>query len=314
MKKTWIILLSIVFILGVVVWNSLFVVDEFQSAIVVEFGKPVRTISNAGLQWKYPFIQNVLLFDKRIRAWDGEPNQIPTRDKKFIWVDTTARWRIGDPLKFYTTVSNENGARRKLDDIIDGITRDVISNVVLIEVVRNTNRELQYSEDFNQEGEEDRVLHEKLTLKTGREKITEQILKESKNNLKDMGIEIIDVLLKRVNYTEEVRQKIYARMSSERKKVAERSRAEGQGERAKILGLMEKEVQVIRSESYRQAEEIKGKADAEAARIYAESYTQDPSFYAFWKTLQNYKDTIDDKTFLLLSTKNEYLKYLKGSK
>ena len=294
--------------------SAAFVVTETERVIVLQFGRPVKSIEEAGLYFKLPFFQNIVSFDKRILEWDGEPNQIPTKDKKFISVDVTARWRVVDQLQFYKSVRDELGAQKKLDDIIDGITRDIISDELLIEIVRNTNRELTYYQEFStQQEEERRIRKEKIEIGTGRDNITKRILKGAQRDVKNLGIDVIDVMIQRVNYTDSVRQTVFARMISERKKVAERYRAQGKGERARILGRMQKEIKAIRSESYRKAEEIKGKADAEATRIYAETYNQDPQFFAFIKSLQNYRSNIDDKTTLLFTTDNQFLKFLKSS-
>lgn len=339
MNKTSIFLI-VVIVVCIIVFSTFFVVDEVNTAIVLQFGKPVRTITTAGLRVKLPFIQDVIFFDKRILEWDGEANKIPTRDKKFIWVDPTARWRISDPLLFYQRVRDGNGAQRKLDDIIDGSSRDIISNTELIEIVRNSNRVLVYSEEFSTQAELEKKIQkeqieiekessegtkieeskakrsevENLQIKVGRDKITDLVLKRSQKDAKDLGIEIIDVMIKRVNYTEDVQKKVFDRMVSERNKVAEQYRAEGRGERAKILGLMDKRIKEIRSESNRRSEMIRGEADAIATKIYAESYNQDPEFYVFLKVLKTYRDTIDEKTMFIFSTKNEFLKYLKADK
>lgn len=332
MNKSAILLVTIA-VVGIVSFNTFFVVDEFHTAIVLQFGMHMKTIHTAGLKAKVPFVQDVLHFDKRIMEWDGQANKIPTRDKKFIWVDTTARWKITDPLKYYQRVRDEFGAQKKLDDIIDGINRDVVSNAELIEIVRSTNRDMRYSEEFYTQAElqqkvkeerqkQDQELEQKgdgqiqpelLKIKEGRDEIARRIIERSKKQVgeSDLGFEIIDVLIKRVNYTEEVQEKVYGRMISERQKVAEQYRAEGEGQRARILGDMEKKLKEIRSGSYRKAEEIKGKADAEATAIYANAYQKAPEFYAFLKALQNYHDSIDERTYFIFSTDNEYLKYLK---
>lgn len=312
MKKTLFFL--VLLFAALIAVNGLFVVDETHTAFVLQFGEHKRTIYKAGLKWKIPLIQDVRYFDKRILEWDGEPTRVPTLDKKFIWVDTTARWKIKDPLQFFKTVRNEYGAQKKLDDIIDGITRTILSNESLIEIVRNSNRELVYSEEFAaQKREEGDISREKIDIKNGRKKIMQMIFQQSKKDAANLGIEIVDVLINRINYTEDVRKKVYTRMVSERRKVAERYRAEGQGERARILGRIEKEVKSIRSNSFRLAEEIKGDADAEAAGIYAKSYSQAPEFYKFVKALNNYKNIIDAKTSLIFTTQSDFLQFLKNT-
>lgn len=332
-----ILTLTVLIAICVVLLSSFFIVNEIESVIVLQFGRPMRTIMEADLYMKIPFIQEVKYFDRRILEWDGQANKIPTRDKKFIWVDTTARWKIKDPLLFYQSVRDELGAQKKLDDIIDGITRDVVSNTELIEVVRNSTRTLIYSDEFSTHAEKEQKfrreekalpegeggseavlppapgLVEYKTVAKGRQIITEMILKRSRQDAAPLGIQIIDVLIKRINYTEDVQEKVFTRMISERKKVAEQFRSEGRGERARTLGIMERKIKEIRSGSYRQAQEIKGQADGKAAAIYAENYSKDPDFYTFLKTLQNYRETVDQKTFFLFTTQSEYLRYFKSS-
>ncbi|MBT5871830.1 MAG: protease modulator HflC [Candidatus Latescibacteria bacterium] len=290
---------------------STYTVDETEQVIILQFGKPVgEPITEAGLHFKMPLIQDVITFDKRIHEWDGDENQIPTSDKKYIWVDTFARWRIVSPLKFYQSVNNERNAQSRLDDIIDSATRNYVSENLLIEVVRNSNRELQITieeaEGFGLENTTD------LQIEQGREKITELILAKAAETMPQYGIELLDMRIKRMNYIEEVRQKVYERMISERKRIAEKFRSEGQGRKAEIDGEREKEMQRITSEAYRTAQEIKGKADAEATRIYASAFNRDPEFYSFIQTLETYKSTLDKKnTTMILSTDSDFLKYLK---
>jgi membrane protease subunit HflC len=289
----------------IVLVNSLYVIDMTQQVVITQFGKPIGSpITEPGLKAKVPFIQKVNAFDKRILEWDGSPRQIPTKDKRYIWVDTFARWRIEDPLKFMQSVTNEIGAQARLDDVIDAIGRDLITSHNLIEVVRNTNREMTVSEVDTQN-----VAQELIDV--GRSAITEQIFELASEQMPRYGIELVDVRLKRVNYVEEVRQKVYERMISERQRIAERYRSEGQGQSAAIRGEKEKELQRITSEAYRTAEEIKGNADAEAARIYADAFGRDPEFYSFLRTLESYKATIDQETSLILTTDTDYFKFLK---
>jgi membrane protease subunit HflC len=242
--------------------------------------------------------------------WDGNPNQIPTKDKRYIWVDTTARWKIVDALKFLQSVSNEMGAHARLDDIIDSATRDAITNQNLVEAVRNTNRIIEETQevDVSRVGQAAEEL-EKISL--GRETLTREILEEASRLVPQYGIELIDVRVKRINYVSEVQKKVFDRMISERKRAAEQYRSEGQGKKAEIEGRRAKELNQIQSEAYKIAEEIKGKADAEATDIYADAYNRDPEFYSFLNTLNTYKNTIDDKTTVILTTDSEYLQYLK---
>ncbi|MCH8873520.1 protease modulator HflC [candidate division KSB1 bacterium] len=300
--------LALVFLMG-----SLFVVDETEQAIVLQFGRPIgEPITTAGLNFKIPFIQDVRKFDKRVLEWDGDENQIPTSDKKYIHVDTFGRWRIVDPLKFLQSVrGDELSAQSRLDDIIESATRNFISENLLLEAVRNTNREMQTTiEEQGRIGTE-RVV---LEIKKGREQITRAILKKAAQEMPNFGIELLDVRIKRINYIEEVREKVYERMISERKRIAEKSRSEGQGRKAEIDGERQKEYQRISSEAYREAQKIKGRGDAEATRIYANSFGRDPEFYSFIETLESYKKTMNSNTTLILSTNSEYLKFLKNTR
>ena len=297
--------LALVFLMG-----SLFVVDETEQVIVLQFGRPIgEPITTAGLNFKIPFIQEVRKFDKRVLEWDGDENQIPTSDKKYIHVDTFGRWRIVDPLKYLQSVKgDELSAQSRLDDIIESATRNFISENLLLEVVRNTNREMQTTIE-----EQGRIGTQRIVLeiKKGREQITREILAKAAEAMPEFGIELLDVRIKRINYIEEVREKVYERMISERKRIAEKSRSEGQGRKAEIDGERQKEFQRISSAAYREAQKIKGRGDAEATRIYANSFGRDPEFYSFIETLESYKKTMKSNTTLILSTNSEYLKYLK---
>ena len=311
MKKLYILWGVIVLFVIIMLSNGFYSVGETQQVVITQFGEPVGgPIKEAGLHWKIPFIQTAHFFEKRILAWDGDPNQIPTKDKKYIWVDLTARWRINDPLKFLQSVGDETGAQGRLDDIIDAVARDFVSDNILLELVRNSNREFT---SYDVELVRDTSLVNK-SIKGGRDYITRQILKHASKLVLQYGIELVDVRIKRINYVEAVRKKVYERMISERKRIAERYRSEGQGQMAEIEGKREKELQRIRSEAYKKAKEIQGKADAEATRIYASAYNKDPEFYSFLKTLDTYKTTVDSNTVLLLTTKSDYLKYLKRIK
>jgi len=301
-------LFAAVFALFLVGWA--YVLPETHQVVITQFGEPVgRPLTAAGLHFKKPFIQKARYFEKRLLAWDGDPNQIPTKDKKYIWVDSTARWKIADALKFLQTVGDERGAHSKLDDIINSATRDAITGHPLVEAVRDSNRILGAGE----EGEEIIVTDEALeTIKTGREKLEAAILKTARELAPQYGIEVKDVRIKRLNYVEEVRNEVYNRMIAERKRAAERYRSEGQGRRAEIEGQREKELKKITSQAYREAQGLKGNADAEVTRIYAEAYNRDPDFYSFLKTLETYRRTIDDQTTLILTTEDDYYRRLKG--
>lgn len=290
--------------------GALFIIDETKQAVITQFGRPVGTpIISAGLHFKTPFIQQAHYFEKRILNWDGDPNQIPTRDKKYIWVDTTARWKIIDALKFLQSVGNEIGAQSRLDDIINSATRDAVTNHLLVDAVRDSNRILESKEL----GEDAIFADEALErIEVGRQQLTRSILQKAKVLAPQYGIEIVDVRIKRVNYVEDVRNKVYDRMIAERKRAAEKYRSEGQGKSAEISGQVGKELKQITSEAYRQAQGIVGKADAEAISIYARAYSQDPEFYSFLKTLETYQKTIDENSTIILTTDSDYYKYLKG--
>ncbi|MCP2520586.1 protease modulator HflC [Candidatus Aminicenantes bacterium AC-335-B20] len=306
-----IVILIVIIILIIVLSDALYIVSETNQVIITQFGEPIGgAITSPGLHVKIPFIQKAHYFEKRWLEWDGDANQIPTKDKKYIWVDTYARWRISDPLKFFQRVKDERGAQSRLDDIIDGETRNAVANFDLIEIVRSTNREFELTE-------ESAILDIKRAIpkiKTGREKIAKLILERASKITPEFGVELKDVRFKRVNYVEEVQKKVFDRMIAERKRIAAKYRSEGDGRSAEIRGQKERELKRILSEAYRKVQEIKGKADAEAIRIYAKAYNLDPEFYQFMKTLEIYKNTLKDNTWLLLSTDSEFLKYLKSTK
>ncbi len=300
------LILLIVLAVFFVISNGVYTIDETQQVIITQFGRPVgAAITNPGLSFKIPFIQVANYFDKRYLEWDGDANQIPTRDKRFIWVDTYARWRITDPLLFFQRLRDERGAQSRLDDILDGETRNAVARHNLIELVRSTNRE---ASDVQIESEEEAVILEQLDQ--GREEITREILETAAGRTADLGIELLDLRLKRINYVEEVQQDVFARMIAERQRIAEEFRSEGQGESARIDGERERELSQITSEAYRVAEELRGEADAEATEVYAEAYDRDRDFYAFTKSLETYEQTMDSETFFILGTDSELLRFL----
>lgn len=308
----WIIGIGIVIFI-LIISGTLYVVDESKQVIITQFGKPIGDpITQAGLHIKVPFIQRAHYFEKRLLEWDGHPNQIPTKDKRYIWVDTTARWRIKDPLKFMQSVNNETAAHARLDDIIDSATRDYVTANILLEAVRDSNQILTRIKELEIEEEVVQAAEALEKINIGREKLTKAILKNAAKTVPQYGIELVDVRIKRINYVEDVRRKVYDRMIAERKRAAEQYRSEGQGKKAEIEGLMLKELKTITSGAYRKAEVIKGKADAEAIKVYADAYGKDPDFYSFLKTLETYKDTVDEGTILILSTEGDYYQFLKG--
>lgn len=308
MSRGIIIVVAIVALLAIT--GTFYVINEYEQAIVTQFGKPVGDpIDTPGLKFKIPFVQKVHRFEKRFLEWDGDPNQLPTRDKRFIWVDTYARWRITEPLLFFQRLRDERGARTRLDDILDGETRNAIAKYDVMEVVRSTNRDAQLTEAEA----EDEVKLDRIAA--GRGDIRAEILTNSQSRTGDLGIEILDIQFKRINYVEEVQRKVYERMIAERKRIADRFRSEGQGEASRIRGERERELLRIQSGAYKTAEEIKGHADAEATRIYADAYDRSPSareFYEFLKTMESYPAAIDATTRLVLSTDADFYKYLKS--
>lgn len=291
--------------------GSMYTVAENEQVLITQFGRIVgNAVTEPGLHWKTPFTQDVHSFEKRWLEWDGEPNQIPTRDKKYIWVDVFARWRISDPVKFYQRLRDEASAQSRLDDIIDGEVRNVIANHDLIDIVRSSAREFERG-DESDEGQEDIGV---FTPTIGREQISGMVLEKSSLVMPDYGVELADIKIRRVSYVDSVQQKVFERMISERKRIAERYRSEGSGKRAEIEGKVQRELLRVRSEAYKKAEEIRGKADAEAARIYAEAYDKDAELYEFLKTLEAYKGIVNENTDLVLSTSSPLLRFLKGSK
>ena len=307
MKNKGILIIIVVAAAAIFVYNAAYIIDETEQVIITQFGRIVGTPkTDPGLRFKVPFIQRVNYFAKNLLDWDGDPGQIPTLDKTFIWVDTFARWKITDPVKFFQTVNNQFNAVGKLNDIIDPAVRNFITSHSLIETVRKSSRLL----DTSDVEIEDRI-QTSYAVTVGREKITQGILKQAQPKLAQFGIELVDVKIKRINYVEQVRNSVYGRMIAERKQIAEKYRSEGKGEAQKILGERERDLQKITSEAYRKAQEIKGKADAEATIIYAEAYGVDPEFYSFEQTLEIYDQSLDEKNTLMLSTDSEFLKYFK---
>jgi len=306
-------LIAIPVIIAVLVaFGGIYTVDETEQVVVTQFGKLVgEPKTDPGLYFKIPFIQNANYFPKNLQEWDGDPGQIPTLDKTFIWVDTFARWKVVDPLKFFQTVNNVTGALGRLDDIIDPAVRNLITSYALIETVRRTNRELDTFE-LGVDVEDVKDKRQLGTVKFGREEITKGIMEQAQPKLAKFGIELVDVKIKRINYVEQVQQSVFGRMIAERKQIAEKFRSEGKGEARKIEGETVREMKRITSEAYKTSQEIKGKADATATKLYADAYGLDPDFYSFVKTLEIYRETLDEETSLILSTDAEFFKYLKG--
>jgi len=297
-----IIVLGVLFLLS----SATYQVHEVNQVIITQFGEPTgEPVTEPGLHFKVPFIQKTNYFEKRFLEWDGNPNQVPTKDKRFIWVDTYARWRIVDPLRFFQRLRDELGAQSRLDDILDGETRNAVARYDLIEIVRSSNRD---PDTVQIESDEETAILDQIQM--GRQQIAAEILERAAGRTSDLGIELLDLRLKRINYVEEVQQDVFARMIAERQRIAAEFRSEGQGESARISGERERDLARIQSEAYRTAEELRGTADAEATSIYGQAYNRDPDFYAFTKSLETYEQTMDASTFFLLDTDSELLKYL----
>lgn len=303
---------AVAVLIAMLIYASAYIVDERQQVVITQLGRVIgEPQREPGLKFKVPFIQNANYFPKNLQEWNSNPGQIPTLDKTYIWVDTFARWKIIDPVKFFQTVNNVPIALGRLDDIIDPAARNFITSHRLIEAVRKSNRQPDTTEigleDFRKEDSS-----AVYAITVGRGKITEGILKQAQPKLDKFGIELVDVKIKRINYVEKVRESVYDRMIAERKQIAAKFRSEGQGEARKIIGEKERELKRISSEAYKSAQEIMGKADAEAAAISAEAYGPDPEFYSFIKTLELYNKVLGENSSLVLSTDSELLKYLKG--
>jgi len=310
MKKSIknILLIGAALVALIIILEAVYIVSETNQVIVTQFGEPMGgAVTKPGVHLKTPFVQRTNYFEKRWLEWEGDANQIPTKDKKYIWVETYCRWRISDPLRFFQRVQDERGAQSRLDDIVDGEARNAIANYDLIEIVRSSNREFERSGEL--------ALLDTTTSKIefGRDKIAKIILEKADKITPEFGVEIKDVQIKRVNYVDEVQKKVFERMIAERQRIASKFRSEGDGKSAEIRGQKEKELKRIQSEAYRKAQEIMGKADAEATRIYALAYNLDPELYQFLKTMEAYRTSLAKDTWLVLSTDSEFLKYLKSS-
>jgi len=297
----------------VVIINAAYIIDQAEQGIIVQFGEPIGdVVSEPGLHWKLPFVQEVRRFDKRLLAWDGDVSQIPTLGREFIVVDTTARYRIADPLQFLRSVRDEAGARTRLDDIIDSVARDIVSGTELEEIVRSADWSVDVAEIVEEEG----ITIDESALERpqkGRGQLEREMLSAASRLMPGHGIELVDVRIKRINYIDSVRTQVESRMIAERQSIAERFRSEGQGRSQEILGDMEKELRRIRSEAERQAQEIIGKADAEATRIYGEAYGKDAEFYKFFKTLESY-DALGENSTLMIDADSDFFRYLESTR
>ncbi|MBS4012323.1 MAG: protease modulator HflC [Bacteroidetes bacterium] len=310
MKTKQILILVLAIVASILFFNSMFILDETKQAIVTQFGRPVGGLKTTpGLHFKVPIIQKVQYFDKRYLKWDGDPNQVPTQDKKFIHVDTYARWQITDPLQFFIRLKDERSGQSRLDDILDGETRNAVASYQLIDIVRSSNRKPEVSEDYLQDLE----YLEDITV--GRAKIEAMILERANERTKDLGIVILDFRFKRLNYVDEVRRRVYDRMISERNRIAEQFRSEGQGEARKIEGDKERDLAKIRSEAVKESEIIRGRADARATSIYANAYNRSSmsrELYSFLRAMEALEKSFDNKTSIILTTDSELYKYLKS--
>ena len=294
-------------------FSSIYIINETEQAVVTQFGKPVGgAITKAGIHFKTPIVQTVIKFDKRILEWDGAANAIPTLDNKYIKINAFARWRISDALQFYKSAKNEMLAQSRLDDILDGALRDEVANRTMVEIVRSTNRVMVIQDVESSSVNVNDGMRDDLSLKGARLVIIENILESVSKRLIDlnMGIEILDVQLKRINYTQQVQEQVFNRMISGQNQIAEKYRAQGEGSKQEILGMQVQRKKEIISGAFLESQKIKGKADADATRIYAEAYGKSPEFYNFIKTLETYSNTLDASTQFILSTDNPYLKYL----
>ncbi|MEJ2455144.1 MAG: protease modulator HflC [Candidatus Thiodiazotropha sp.] len=315
MKKT----LAIVAVLGLglyIAMSSLYTVSEVEQVIITQFGKPVgQPVTTAGLKVKVPFIQEVNPIDKRVLEWDGNPSDMPTKDKLYISVDLFARWRITDPLQYFLRLRDERSAQSRLDDILGSETRNAVAKHELIEIIRTTKDRVPLRDAMLTDTDQNKDIGALVPIQKGRKLVENEIFKAAAEKVRVFGIQLLDIRFKRINYNESVRPKIYDRMISERRQIAERFLSEGNGEAARIRGNRIRELNKIQSEAYRQVEEIRGLADAKATEIYSKAYNQSRQaveFYEFTRTMQAYKSIIGKDTTLVLSTDSDLFKFLKG--
>jgi len=311
--------LAILALLGIAAWvamSSIYTLSEVEQVIITQFGKPVGDpVTTAGLKVKVPLIQEINPIDKRVLEWDGSPSDMPTKDKLYISVDLFARWRITDPLQYFLRLRDERSAQSRLDDILGSETRNAVAKHELIEIIRTTRDRVPLRDALLTDAERELNMGTLVPIQKGRKLVEEEIFAAAAEKVQVFGIELLDIRFKRINYNESVRPKIYDRMISERRQIAERFLSEGNGEAARIRGNRVRDLNKIQSEAYRQVEEIRGVADAKASEIYARAYNQSPaavSFYEFTRTMQSYKSIIAGSTTLVLSTDSDLFKFLKG--
>lgn len=316
---------GIVLLFIVLLFTCTFTLSEGKQAVITQFGKIVRIIDEPGLHLKTPFIQKIRFIEKRLLSWDGYPEQIPTKEKTYIWVDTTARWKIVDPQVFIESVQNERGAKTRLDAVLDSATRDIISANYLVEAVRNSNKifedikslQIEYQKQEKEEkvlGLSEEVIGDIDKVELGREKLSLMIAEAARPELKKIGVDLVDVQLRRIEYVDDIKAKVYDRMVSERLRIAEKIRSTGKGERAKIEGKTERDLQEIEATAYRKVQEIKGKAEAKAHAIYAKAMNRGPDFYEFLRSLEAYENSLKDKTRFILSTQSDFFKIMRQGK
>ena len=309
-------ILGVLFIALFVARSSIYTVSEVEQAIITQFGKPVGDpVTSAGLKLKVPFIQDVNLIDKRVLEWDGNPSDMPTKDKLYVSVDLFARWRIVDPLQYFLRLRDERSAQSRLDDVLGSETRNAVAKHELIEIVRTTKDRVPLRDTALNDAGRQLDVGSLVPVQKGRKVVEQEIFAEAADKVRVFGIELLDIRFKRINYNESVRPKIYERMISERRQIAERFLSEGNGEAARIRGNRVRDLNKIQSEAYRQVEQIRGLADAKATEIYAKAYNQSRdavAFYEFTRTMQSYKSIIGENTTLVLSTGSDLFKFLKG--
>ena len=315
MSRTKIVgVLALLGIATYLLMSSLYAVSEVEQVIITQFGRPVGApVTTAGLKLKVPFIQEVNRIDKRILEWDGSPTDMPTEDKLYISVDLFARWRIKDPLQYFLRLRDERSAQSRLDDILGSETRNAVAKHQLIEIIRTTKDRLPLRDASLADA--NNVVGALVPIEKGRKQVEEELFAAASQKVQVFGIELMDIRFKRINYNESVRPKIYDRMISERRQIAERFRSEGNGEAARIVGNRERDLNKVQSEAYRSVEGIRGEADARATEIYARAYNQSPEavqFYEFTRTMDTYKAVIATNTTLVLSTDSELFKFLKS--
>lgn len=325
MKKL-ITVLVVLAVIGVIfaMIGPLYIIEEGEQAVVVQFGKIVKVETEAGLKFKLPFVDNVVKYSKKVLSWDGAAQRLPTAENQFIWVDTTARWKITDPKKFYESVGTINQAHSRLDDVIDSSVRKVVSTEPLREAVRNSNvineiKRTDVFQDTAEEGEEEEISITVFTetvyeaINKGRNVLSDEMLEEAAKITPQYGLELIDIIIRQIKYSEDLTESVYNRMIKERNKIAQAFRSDGEGKKASWMGKMQKELDSITSGAYKKAEEKKGDADALAAAIYARAYRQDPEFYRFWKSIESYR-TLLPKFRKTLTTEPDYFDYLYNPK